>query len=362
MRSGHGWAAVCSQKTVLDGFVKPTNEERYGSLEIWSDAPPLEAMGIEGIRLPRDPSAMQERMARMRAVNVLSTPILAQVGAALLGADGPFSGRGARHLILAGHSQTGGVVTEYIVNGHDAQRGSGGAPVFHGFFPSGAPSVRFGPRDVPIVQVLSDGDIADPNRPGREGRAYRREDSDDPADRYRLYELAGLGHMGTRYPPYNDNAMWLNDPIGTAGAVPPGATMNSLPHSELFSMGLHHLVAWISDGVTPPRADRIEAGADGLFAKDEQGNSKGGVRCAQMDVPRLHYLSTPGSQDDGTPAFGVVGIEEPLPPEALGRLYRDHDDYVDRFNRRVDELVAQGWLLADDADDMRKEAANASVP
>jgi hypothetical protein len=138
--------------------------------------------------------------------------------------------------------------------------------------------------------------------------------------------------------------------------------MNSLPHSELFSMGLHHLVAWISDGVTPPRADRIEAGADGLFAKDEQGNSKGGVRCAQMDVPRLHYLSTPGSTEDGTPAFGVVGIEEPLPSEALGRLYRDHDDYVDRFNRRVDELVAQGWLLADDADEMRKEAANASVP
>src|SRR5262245_64257731 len=25
MRSGHGWAAICSQKSVLDGFVKPSN-------------------------------------------------------------------------------------------------------------------------------------------------------------------------------------------------------------------------------------------------------------------------------------------------------------------------------------------------
>jgi hypothetical protein len=81
-----------------------------------------------------------------------------------------------------------------------------------------------------------------------------------------------------------------------------------------------------------------------------------------MDVPRLRYLSTPGCKEDGTPAFGVVGIEEPLPTEVLERLYRDHDDYVDRFNRRVDELIAQGWLLPEDADEMRKEAANASVP
>ena len=29
MRHGHGWAAVCSQKSVLDAFVKPTNAERY---------------------------------------------------------------------------------------------------------------------------------------------------------------------------------------------------------------------------------------------------------------------------------------------------------------------------------------------
>jgi hypothetical protein len=276
--------------------------------------------------------------------------------------DGPFSGHAVRNLVLVGHSQTGGVVTDFVVRGHEEQRRADGSPVYDGFFPSGAPSVRFGRRDVPLVQVLSDGDISDPNRPGREGRGYRRDDSDEPDDCYRLYELAGVGHMGTRYPPYNDNAMWQNDPIGTAGRVPEEAAMNSLPHDELFAMGLDHLVRWIASGDTPPRADRIEVGGDGLFVYDEHGNSRGGVRCAQMDVPRLRYRANPGVKEDGTPAFGVVGVEERLPPETLQRLYRDHADYVERFTRRLDELIAQGWFLSEDAEGMRAEAEQADVP
>jgi 3-hydroxyisobutyrate dehydrogenase-like beta-hydroxyacid dehydrogenase len=361
MRAGHGFAAVCSQKSALDTHVKPFDTERYASLEIWSDAPPPDDAAMAAP--PRDPSAMQARMEAMRKLNVLSTPILAQVGAAIADDAGPFAGYDVRHVILAGHSQTGGVVTEYILNGHDAYRRDDGAPVYHGYFPSGAPGVTFGGYDVPIVQVVSDGDISNPNRPGREGRTYRRPDSDEPGDRYRLYELAGVPHMGTRYAPYNDSAMWASGPASvTAGDVPANAAMNSLPHNELFSVAMHHLIAWVADGVTPPRADRIEVGPDGLFAEDEVGNSRGGVRSAQMDVPRLQYFSNPAVGDDGVPARGVVGIELPLSKETLGRLYRDHADYVDRFTTRLDELVAEGWLFPEDVDEMRNEAEKADVP
>jgi hypothetical protein len=37
---------------------------------------------------------------------------------------------------------------------------------------------------------------------------YRRDDSDDPGDRYRLYELAGAPHMGTRVAPFDDASLW----------------------------------------------------------------------------------------------------------------------------------------------------------
>ena len=364
MRSGHAWAAVCSQKTVLEGFVRPTNPDRYSELAIWSDAA-ASATESPPIALPRDPAGIQERIEQMNRINVLSSPILAQVGAAISvsSGPGPFADAAIGNAILMGHSQTGWVVTNYVLRAHDTQRLGDGSPVYSGYFPSGAPSVRFGPRDVPLLQVLSEGDIADPHRgPMRVDRSYRRDDSDDPGDRYRLYELSGAGHMGTRYPPYSENETWQIDPTGTAGSVPRDATMNSLPHGELFAMGLDHLVQWVVDGVAPPRSARIETGSDELFLKDDYGNSRGGVRCAQMDVPCKHYTPNPGTNDDGTPAFGVVGIEEPLPSATLKELYADHADYVKRFGHRLDELIGQGWLLPADADAMRFEAESALVP
>jgi hypothetical protein len=256
---------------------------------------------------------------------------------------------------LGGHSQTGGVVTDFIRNG---------AAVFHGYFPAGAPAEPFAACEVPIVQVLSEGDISDPNRAGPLGprglhRQYRRADRDEPGDRYRLYELAGVAHMGTRYPPYNDPTMWQQTP--TAGAVPLDVRMNSLPHNELFSMGLHHLVQWVAQGTTPPRAERIQVGPDGFFASDEHGNSLGGIRCAQLDVPTATYHPNPRNED-GTPAFGVVGTEEPFEPQKLEQLYKDHPDYIERYNRRLDELISEGWFLEADAAELRREAEEAAVP
>jgi hypothetical protein len=130
----------------------------------------------------------------------------------------------------------------------------------------------------------------------------------------------------------------------------------------MFSACLDHLIRWAVKGVVPPRAARIDTGEDGLFVKDDFGNSRGGVRCAQMNVPRNRYMPNPGMNPDGTPAFGVVGIEEPLPRETLKDMYRDHQDYVERFSRSVNDLINEGWLLPADADEMRAEADAAPVP
>ena len=65
---------------------------------------------------------------------------------------------------------------------------------------------------------------------------------------------------------------------------------------------------------------------------------------------------------EGVPARGVVVIDKPIPKETLALLYREHADYVERFTRRVDELVAERWLLPEDVDEMRTEAEKADVP
>ena len=202
MRSGHAWAAISSQKTALDAareVVQP------GALRVARDrGGSSAARRARGGRAQPARRGSREKMAvffaEMQRQNHASNTILAQVGAALAASAGPFEGWDVEHVILSGHSQTGGVVTDYIRNAHDSQRLGDGSPVYHGYFPSGSPGEPFGGYDVPIVQVVSEGDISDPNRPGREGRKYRRDDSDEPGDRYRLYELAGVPHMGTSVP------------------------------------------------------------------------------------------------------------------------------------------------------------------
>ena len=121
-------------------------------------------------------------------------------------------------------------------------------------------------------------------------------------------------------------------------------------------MCLHHLVAWVADGTVPPRAHRLEVGPDGYFAKDEYGNTKGGVRCVQMDIPHSTYRANP-VKGNGRPSFLTVGADEPFDLKQLRLAYADSARYRQQFDRRLDELIAEGWLLSDDADEMRREAA-----
>lgn len=358
LRSGHAWVEITSQKTTLDMHVKPSNGERYESLHIEG---PDTADFDSTPRLGNPETAMVFWSDLVRR-NQAASEILAQAGAALSESEGPFEGWGVAHVILAGHSQTGSVVTYYLRDAHGSQRLADGSSVYDGYFPTGFPFDAFHNIDVPIVQVMSDGDVSIPDfsfLPGYENRPYRRDDSDDPGDRFRLYELAGVPHMGTRDAPFDDVALWQAQHGGEADVVI-GPRMNSLPHFELYRACLHHLVAWVVDGTVPPRAERLEVGPDGYFAKDEHGNTRGGVRCVQLDVPHSTYRPNP-LKADGTPGFLTIGNDEPFDAQKLRALYRDSSDYVDRFDHRLDELIAEGWLLAEDADDMRSEARRIDV-
>jgi hypothetical protein len=358
MRSGHGWACVGSQKLALDTYTKPADPAYYASLNIAAGA--AAAGTLANLQPPpagqaADPAAIAARQAQFEAMNQASNAILAQTGAALRSGHGPFQGYKVRNIFLTGHSQTGGMVTYYVQRAHETHRLAGGAAVYSGYFPAGAPQAPFGPRDVPLIQVLSEGDVFDGNAQGPQfsGRKYRRPDSDSPTDRYRLYELAGASHTGTRDPPYDNPKIWVD----AFGGKTDGLIMNSLPHDEQFSMAMDHLVQWVGKGVTPPRALWLQVAAGGrYFAKDEQGNSRGGVRSAQMDVPRATYFPTP-TNPDGTPRAGVVGTEVPFDAAKMRALYGTPENYVKRFNLRLDELISRGWVLADDAAAMRAEAA-----
>jgi len=348
MRSGHAWVMVTSQRTTLEEHVKRHDADRYADLHI--DGPEFADDAQPG----RSPDGDSRRFwDEMERANRASSEILAQVGAAIGEGGGPFEGLDVGRVALTGHSQTGSVVIRYLREAHAQQRRADGSSVFAGYFPAGFPFEAFAPCEVPIVQVLSDGDVSDPRGTFIEmsGRPYRRDDSDDPSDRFRLYELAGVAHMGTRYPPFNDVALWrgMDREHYTDDSV-----MNSLPHNELFNMALHHLLEWSRVGTTPPRAPRLDIDADGYFVADEHGNTASGVRCVQMDVPRARYFPNVPNVD-GTLSHSTVGTEQVFSAPTMRELYGNAASYRERFEGRLGELINDGWLLADDAEYMRDD-------
>ena len=70
----------------------------------------------------------------------------------------------------------------------------------------------------------------------------------------------------------------------------------------------------------------------------------------QLDVPHSTYRPNP-IKADGTPSYLTVGTDEPFDAETLLTLYGDKSRYLEQFNRRLDTLIRDGWLLADDADE-----------
>jgi hypothetical protein len=346
LRSGHAWVCVTSQKTSLEAHQKKADPARYASLQIAGTPGPMPA----GLK----------RWEQLQRSEQASNAILAQVGAALRAGMGPLAGFAPRKMVMVGHSQTGFVSTFYITTSHETHRLAGGAPVYDGYMPTGFPTAPFGPRDVPLIQVLSEGDIPLPRPPAVfpdfPNRAYRRPDSDAPNDRYRLYELAGFPHMGTRNPPNSDPRPWMTR---NPGVIMPDSVMNSLPHNEMFNMALDHLVQWVDKGKAPPRAERIATDADGNFLKDEHGNSRGGLRCVELDVPHARSIANPPNPD-GSLLIGTFGFEVPFGPEKMKALYGTPTNYVVKFNQRLAELIQQGWVLGADATTMRDEALSQS--
>jgi len=118
--------------------------------------------------------------------------------------------------------------------------------------------------------------------------------------------------------------------------------------------------------VPPPRAERIEltgqVGDDDVaIARDEHGNAWGGVRSTTLDVPTATHqaLNEPREPNqDLTPGSCLVyGSQLDFSGDELSSLYGDREAYLDEVNDRLDELIEDGWVLEQFADELRQQAA-----
>ena len=75
------------------------------------------------------------------------------------------------------------------------------------------------------------------------------------------------------------------------------------------------------------------------------------TRRSALDLP-----GQPGHEPTAHRASSRSATTSRSTRSSCAALYGDQAGYVERFEPRLDELVAEGWLLAEDADEMRREA------
>ena len=346
---GHGYAMVGSQKVALDQHVKPSNPERYEALDI---ADPSGETAGPGMSAGATAESMAAHLRDLQRMAPVSNEILSQVGALLKSNldDGPFAGMQVTHLIMGGASQTGGTTLAYIRDAHAGARTQAGAAVFDGYFPTlagGMEPVSGG--DAVIVHALGEGDIM-----GGRPLGYRRPDSDTSDDRYRLYEIVAASHVPTRG--YKSAAEIF--PL-LADADPANGELSQFPAAMPYMAALRNLIEWATEGIVPPKADRIETDANGEIVRDEFGNARGGVRLSYVDVPVATYIaSTPGD----TMFQRMIGLQVPFSKEQLAALYPTHDDYVAKVKQSVETLVRERWIFPEDGAEILAEAETAAIP
>ncbi len=293
-----------------------------------------------------------DRYAALGITMGQTNEIIAQAGMLMKSGTGPFAAYRVQRITLMGTSASSGTVRNYLAD-HAALRMASGGPIYDGFLlTSTNGNIPLPIVDVPMIQMPTQTEVV---TWAEMGIAYRRPDSDEPGNRFRLYEVAGMPHNNSR-----DSPAFANDPC----TLP----VTDFPAGAFTALALNHLVEWITRGKVPPRAppiavDQNTAGDGSHLALDEHGNATGGIRNVWVDVPIAAYGVFGKGKTTATDRLCLLaGTEVPFSDATLRKLYPTKAGYAEAVNRRLQELVAQGWFLPEYVEMVRTDAAAVSVP
>ena len=336
LRRGHAWVGVSAQ---LIGAVG-------GPILTPFEGMPTESPGLRGVDPDRYGSIDHPG-------DGFAFDIFTQVARAVQAGTPSMGDLVVERTIAAGQSQSAYALVAYIDGVHPRTR------LFDGFFvhsrgrvamslaPPGRPvnpaEERDGPAtiiradtDVPVLEVQTEGDLF---------QVLMSFDARQPdTDRFRLWEVAGTSHADAHtLGPFAD-------------AIDAGVPMNRAPMHLVVKAALHALEAWVREGRVPPSAPLIEVdhAEPPQVVRDADGIAKGGIRLPVVDVPVEVLSGDPGPKD--VVLFALFGSTLPLPDGRLAELYASRSDYLERYARAADAVVAAGFVLDADRDALMAEA------
>ena len=283
-------------------------------------------------------------------------------------------------LIAAGESQSAGRLVTYInaIQSRDHEfggflvhsRGASGAPLQQAApgtptpaTPNDAvpPGTKFrGDLNVPVFLFQTETDIFNSNA------SVRQPDT----SRFRSWEVTGSSHFdwyGLNIGP-NDTGNGQGAVQNLAAELNPSKVTSAGDCDQAVNTGGTHWVLdaamywtnlWVRKGIVPPAAQPLQVSTVSpvVFAKDASGNTLGGVRSPQVDVPVAAFGGI-----GNTPAFCVLfGTTVPFSQARLASLYKNHGTFGIGWIRAALNDVKRGFLRPADAGELIVSAALSSV-
>jgi len=283
----------------------------------------------------------------------------------------PIAGYGKPYVYLTGWSQCGGLMVRYRETFADKASERLGAPIYDGYLQAGSGST---PAPINTCQKASDfwetrkdfrGYIASPqpyivmNTETETPYTRWKGDMDEPWARFRTYDISGSSHDSK----YNllDYYETDDDPAKVGRDQPYFGLEKypqDYPYEFVYSAAYRNLFVWVREGVPAPTSRQLERLPDGQSKKDAFGNTRGGVRTPFIDLPTCLYSKYSTLKSDPTKQSDFWGHVEPFSPAMLKELYGNLAVYEAKAAERTDELIAQGYLLQCQREDIIRTAVN----
>jgi hypothetical protein len=343
MRSGFAWVGVSAQKVGIDGGVKiPIPGIDLKALKEW------DASRYGSLSHPGD---------------AYSYDIFTQAGLAALGGGTvkPLGDLKASRLLAAGESQSAARMVTYV-NAVQPVASLYDGFLIHSRGPSGAvlrpdaatpmPAVGHIRADLrtPVMQTQTETDLF-----GLRFFPARQPDT----DRLRTWELAGTAHADKFTLDYGIASGHEWDPDVNFDLAAVCGRVNDGPQTWSIRAAFNGLATWADGGPAPAPAPVIEV-TGGAIVRDADGNAKGGLRQAAVDVPTEHLT---GEADVSKGVIcSLFGASEAFTPEQLQARYPTHQVYVDEVKAATQQAVDAGHLLPADKVIVDAQAEAAPIP
>jgi hypothetical protein len=243
-----------------------------------------------------------------------------------------------------------------------------GAPL-----PPGTPPIPVTPNDavptgttfrndlaVPVFLVQTETDIAFSNA------SVRQPDT----GLFRSWEVAGTSHFdwyGLDIGPKDTGngqgavlnlAAELNPPTATSAGTC-NLPINTGPAHWVLDAAVYSTNQWVTNGTLPPIAQPLHTTSTSpvVFAKDANGNTLGGVRTPQVDVP----VATFGGIGNSPATCVLFGTTVKFSAAKLASLYNNHGSFVSGWAHAAQNEVKAGFLRPADAEELIQSAASSNV-